>query len=820
MHMKKVFAAVLALTFVFSTASLTACGRNKGPVLSRRTNVYSGTDLELPEGIQYINRMTATDDTVYIIYEKQIEVTHYSDGSTKENDTGMEPGIAVPAVEVAETEAALEDAVMEEYDDGSYVTYENQTWVYATSLDGSTSDSYQLVMPEETKQGYMARLDASDGCLYMLYETWGEQSGFYLYTVDPAAGQVKNTQDLSGLRKEIGMSEDDYFYINNMTVDGTTAYMNIDAKVVVCDLASGSVSGVMDIDTVDWINNMYAHNGSLYYSGYVEGSGQGLFSMDLATGESVQAEIDNVNYFNIVGEMDGMLCFQDTNGVLGWNITTGETREILNFINCDINSNNVNTILPMTGDRFIYYSSTWDNKTYEQSFTLTVLDRIPDEQMQEEVLLTIASVYQDYNLRNIVIDFNRLNTGVRLNIKSYDSYDNEENNWTGAVTQLNADITMGNVPDILMMDSNLPVQSYYSKGVLVDLYPYMDDPENGINRADYFENVFSACEQDGKLYSLITGFYLNTLAAKEEKVGNGSGWTMSEMLDALESMPEGMLAFPDYGRDRLVDTLMSYCGDIFMDWENGTTNFESEEFIRLIKFLKNTPEKSIMDEFYDNIDYDNYDYQQEMEFYNNYEMRYYKDTALFHTATISDINSYNQIYRTFAGDAALIGYPTKDGTGCGAVIYPNMELGICAASQNRDSAWTFLRYLLTSDKYFEDAYGLVISKTWMDKKLAESEEYYKDWYYEYTEEDWENMRNQYSEEYIDYMKKSQIQYSMAQGQIVYDLLSKADRVKRTEKDLMEIINEELSTFFGGARSAEETAKIIDSRARIYISENS
>ena len=95
-------------------------------------------------------------------------------------------------------------------------------------------------------------------------------------------------------------------------------------------------------------------------------------------------------------------------------------------------------------------------------------------------------------------------------------------------------------------------------------------------------------------------------------------------------------------------------------------------------------------------------------------------------------------------------------TGCGAVIHPNMELGICAASQNRDSAWTFLRYLLTSDKYFEDAYGLVISKTWMDKKLAESEEYYKDWYYEYTEEDWENMRNQYSEEYIDYMKKSQI----------------------------------------------------------------
>ena len=41
-----------------------------------------------------------------------------------------------------------------------------------------------------------------------------------------------------------------------------------------------------------------------------------------------------------------------------------------------------------------------------------------------------------------------------------------------------------------------------------------------------------------------------------------------------------------------------------------------------------------------------------------------------------------------------------------------------------------------------------------------------------------------------------------------------------DRALLEIINEELSMFFAGSRSAEETAQIIDSRASIYVSENS
>ncbi len=830
MQIKKILSLTLAASMLLAASSLTACKRSNDPVYSRRTNVYGATELTLPEGIQWINRMVAVDDTVYLIYDKQIEVIRNSDGTITENDAGLEPGYGVaPAVEVAvaeaaavETEVPVEDGMVmeDEMVVEPMVEYINQTWIYSTTLDGSVTDNRHLVMPEATEQGYMSNMTSADGMLYMLYETWGETSGFWLYAVDPVSTEVVKEYDLSGLGKEAGMGEDEYFYINNIAIIGSTAYMTVDAKILMYNLEKGAVSGSLEIDTVDWVNALHAGDNALYYTGYLDGYGQAIFLMDLATGESTRAEVPGITYFNIVGTQDGKIYFQDQDGVTAWDSVTGESAEVLNYINCDINSNEVNTIAVVPGDRYVYYCSEWDSETYINTFTLNILNRIPDEQMQEEIILTIASANQNYELRNVVIDFNRQNTGVRLNIRTYDEYNNEENNWTGAVTQLNADITMGNVPDILVLESTLPVESYYSKGVLVDLYPYMDDPEKGVNRGDYLENVLKACEQDGKLYSLISCFYLQVLAAKPEYVGAEPGWTMTEMLNAMDAMPEGMRAFTDFGREELKDALLRYCGESFLNWEEGTTNFESDDFIRLIEFLKTCPEKSVMTEFYDNMDYDNYDYEAEMEFYNNYEMRFYRDTALFYTSALSNFNGYNQIYRSFAGDATMIGYPTTDENSNGAVITPYLELGICTASPNRDSAWVFLKYLMTSEEYFKDSYGFVIDKGWMEKQLSESEETYKDWYYEYTDEDWVRLEEQYSAEYVDYMKKSQMKYQLAHGEMIYDLVKGATTVQRSNEDLMNIINEELSVFFGGARSAAETAKIIDSRARIYISENS
>jgi len=819
MNIKRAIALGMAAVTVLATAALTGCGRDRGPVKTRRTNVYSGTELSLPEDIGWISQMTAAGERIYLIYDKTIEVIHNSDGSTEVEEGGLDYPIMeeMPVGKLVSAETAGPEMELPE---DSYVTYESQTWLYYTDTEGTETGSYMIEKPEEVQNGYMSRVIASEnGMLYLLFSVWdGERDLFLLYEMDPAAGTIRNRYDLTGISTDIGMEEGEYFYISNMAAAGDTMYITCEMRIIAYDLKTGTVTGHREATGISWINHFYAANEKIYYSGYVDGKGQRLFTMDMASGKTAEHEIMDINNYAIMGILDGKICFQDINGITAWDETTGETKEVLNYINCDIDSNNLQMITMLPGDRFCYFTNEWTEN--ENIFMLTVLNRIPDEQMQEEVLLTIGSAYQDYTLRSIIIDFNRLNTGVRLNMKTYEQYDNEENKYTGAVTQLNAEMTMGSTPDILLLTEGLPVDSYFSKGYLVDLYPYMDDPELGINRAEYMENIFKASEHDGKLYSLIASFYLQIMAAKEEYVGAESGWTMKEMLDTIEAMPEGMHAFPDLGREYLQQQLLRYCSEVFVDWENSTTTFDSEEFIRLIEFLKSCPEKSQLEQFYDSMDPDHYDWQAEQEFYQNFEMRFFRDQALFFTTSISQINGYNSIYRTFAGDATLIGYPTKEEDSNGAVITPNLELAICAASPNKDSAWTFIKYLMSNEKFFQNTWAFTVSKTWLDKQLAESEEQYADWYYEYTAEDWERMAEQYSPEYLQYMKNSQIRYSLEQGQKVYDLVTGATQVTRSNLDLLKIIEEELSIFYGGGRSAKETANIIASRARVYVSENS
>ena len=49
--------------------------------------------------------------------------------------------------------------------------------------------------------------------------------------------------------------------------------------------------------------------------------------------------------------------------------------------------------------------------------------------------------------------------------------------YTAGITKLNADIAAGNVPDIMVINNQLPVNSYIEKGLFEDLNPYIEKDE-------------------------------------------------------------------------------------------------------------------------------------------------------------------------------------------------------------------------------------------------------------------------------------------------------------------------------------------------------
>lgn len=104
------------------------------------------------------------------------------------------------------------------------------------------------------------------------------------------------------------------------------------------------------------------------------------------------------------------------------------------------------------------------------------------------------------------------------------------------MNKLNTDIVSGNVPDILVLNSQLPVNSYVAKGLFEDLYPFIDkDPD--LERADYLPNILEAFSVDGKLYQLVPSFGIQTAVAKTSDVGPEPGWTLQDLKALMATKP-------------------------------------------------------------------------------------------------------------------------------------------------------------------------------------------------------------------------------------------------------------------------------------------
>ncbi|MBO4992512.1 MAG: hypothetical protein J6E42_10200, partial [Firmicutes bacterium] len=89
MNRKRIAALLLAGLMAVSGASfLTSCKKDKGPVMSRRTNVYAGDALEIPEGINYIQNMFTADDSVYLVYNTEYSIVRDQNGEEQLRKTG------------------------------------------------------------------------------------------------------------------------------------------------------------------------------------------------------------------------------------------------------------------------------------------------------------------------------------------------------------------------------------------------------------------------------------------------------------------------------------------------------------------------------------------------------------------------------------------------------------------------------------------------------------------------------------------------------------------------------------------------------------
>ena len=235
----------------------------------------------------------------------------------------------------------------------------------------------------------------------------------------------------------------------------------------------------------------------------------------------------------------------------------------MDYVDSDIMASNIYNIRPIDDTTFFgtYYDDT-ESKTICAKFT-----KVDPSQIKDQETLTLGCLYLDSDIRKQIIKYNKSNSGFRIKVTDYSTY-NTDSDYMAGQNKMNTDIAAGNMPDILITNSSMPTTSYISKGLFADMNTFFEN-DSELKREDYLDNVWNALSKDGKLYQIAPSFYVFTVFGKTSVVGSESGWTLDDLTQLMSTKGEDVVAFNDMTRDMLMNYSMWLCNSQFIDWNSG-----------------------------------------------------------------------------------------------------------------------------------------------------------------------------------------------------------------------------------------------------------
>lgn len=669
---------------------------------------------------------------------------------------------------------------------------------------------------------------------YNKYDDEGNsESSNTLYTYDSTGNPVSSI-DLSKVVTQ--EDNDNNRYFNSYIVDSQgNIYISLSTCIRVCD-KSGNVLFTTPESNGDneWLNGLiFTNNGvpAVYKYSYSDtGSSAKLVEIDLnAKGYGKEYELgSSIN--TIYSGSGDYLCYSSSDtGIVGVRADNLQTESVLNLLNLGIDNSNINSMAVNDDGSFVTVGYDYSGMTARS--TLSLITPIDSSEVKEKKVLTLGCFYIDWNIRSQIAEFNKTNEDYTIYATSY-SESNDTSDYTAALTKFNNEILAGNVPDILLISSGMPYNSYASKGLFADLYEFMDK-DDVYNRDAFMPNVLKAMEKDGKLYEITPSFTVQTYAAKKSLVGDATSLTMDQANQILASMPEGATLTNDsqtMTASNFLSTAITFSN--FVDYTNATCNFDSPEFKAILETAKKYPAEIDYDALYN----DNPNYWMEQ------ETACRENRALLYNVYFNDFSTYTNTRDAYFGeDIGFVGFPGSGAANAtGSVISTGTEIAVSSKSKYKDGAWEFIKLVLDNAVGEQDSgnYGVAITS---DASVAEAaDEAVKRITSQYyglpvvksqlqalgqqatipqTYTDTDGTVQQVDNTY--YVGNTEVKVNLItqdEVNMLIDYFSTVDTIARYDESLTDIINEEANAYFKGTKSVDEAASLIQSRASIYLSE--
>lgn len=409
-----------------------------------------------------------------------------------------------------------------------------------------------------------------------------------------------------------------------------------------------------------------------------------------------------------------------------------------------------------------------------------VQEAVPYVQPEMKGEITISCLYAEEFLNTAAGQFMKLYPDVKVTVNGYKE-SSSESTVEDYRTYLNTKIMTGKAEDILFTGF-LPITKYSEMGIFEDLSGYIQNtPE--LNDENYFMNVLQAAKEDsGEIYIIPYMARFDTLAFSAELMSEHSGiesdiqgicfGTAMDLAKQLVDETDKSNAFliqmneVSYAHYLIKDSIGQ-----FIDGSTKKVSLDSPEYIALLESVKALSENGYFGSY---VDFYN------MEYYFAAECDYDVQAAYYSMDTKSGTNHC---------------MPLTDAEGR-TLMKSNSCVAINSASDSKDLAWEFIRYLLSDEvQMFPSFHGPTVSRKGLE---AVAERYYVF----------------YKEGNGGAGFGSEAEYKA----ILESWMEQINGCDTLDGAVMDLVDEENSKYFSGQQTAEDTAKRLQRQLEQYFKE--
>lgn len=781
-------------------------------------------DLTMPDGVQYLNQICAAGTTLYASVGMQGEEIVNSDPVTG--------------------------------DTWSY--YNSRLGVLTIDPDTGTCTELSNLQLPEVPEGAEGSVDcynmigSDDGTLWMLVNVYATQyelpddfdpntdskwnypstdiGGSYLMHV-AADGSTIASLDLSDTNNEDnedGMSGN----LSSFAVDAAgNLYVSDYNNIYVLD-AEGNVQFKLDGSQYNGsLCRLNAQQVGVMWYNYTDDvnaadeNGQYFVPIDLETkdwGEKVKLPSNVWSIFPGDDAYDFYYAYNNNNNIYGYAAKTDTKEKLVDWLACDVDTNNMSGYAMLSDSRVAALMQDWN--TDPTTYQLIVLHRVDASEIKEKKVLTLACMYLDWNLRSMIVEYNKTNDEYRINVVDYSEYATDDD-YNAGVTKLTTEIISGSVPDIFLT-SNLPIDKYAAKGVIADLNTFMDGG-NGLSRDYFVPQVMSALEKDGKLYELPTSFSVQTAYALSSIASQYDTWNVAAVQDAMTQLQEGATVFSNgWTKNTALSNCLSRNLSAFVDWTTGKCEFDSEAFQQLLAFCNSFPAETSDGD--GAIAYaSSADIAVDDAMWDSDATRITNGKQLMSTIGMYSFDSYIWNVYAIRDKITFTGYPTEDGSGSSFEL--QMPMAISSVTKYPDAAWDFVCSIIKKMNTIDENnyyYGFPISQAAFDAEMTDimTEQYQLDENGEQVDWDGDGEPDKAIRGSYETMENGETVYkdvyALTQEDIdqILGVINSTRSVYDYDQEILDIITDEVAAYFAGDKDVQTTANMIQSRVNLYVQE--